>query len=325
MKEIGGYFELDRYNGSIFHEGAVALNCGRNCLAYLIKTKRIKKLYLPYFCCDSVAQPCRKYGVKTERYHIGADFRPVFDNVLGADEWLYIVNFYGQIRNDEVEAWQRKFKRVIFDNAQAYFQKPVHGTDTLYTCRKFFGVADGGFLYTQARMDGLERDESFDRMRFVLGRYERTANEFYKESVDNNNFFADEPVKLMSKLTMNLLRGIDYKVVERRRSENFKYMHVRLRKKNKLDLTIPTGAYMYPFYCENGTLIRKKLRAQNIYIPTLWPDVIDNCNPDTLEYEYAANILPLPVDQRYEISNMEYLISLLERCMQEHVKAIEKM
>jgi hypothetical protein len=44
MKEIGGYLELDRYNGSIFHKGAVALNCGRNCLAYLIKTKKIKKL-----------------------------------------------------------------------------------------------------------------------------------------------------------------------------------------------------------------------------------------------------------------------------------------
>lgn len=33
MRETGGYLELERYNGSIFHGAAVALNCGRNCLA----------------------------------------------------------------------------------------------------------------------------------------------------------------------------------------------------------------------------------------------------------------------------------------------------
>jgi hypothetical protein len=318
MKEIGGYLELDRYNGSIFHEGAVALNCGRNCLAYLIKTKKIKKLYLPYFCCDSVAQPCRKYGVEIERYHIDVDFRPVFDKVLETDEWLYIVNFYGQINNDEVKAWKKQFGRVILDNAQAYFQKPVYGVDTIYTCRKFFGVADGAFMYTQDRPEGLERDESFNRMRFVLGRFERTAGEFYKESADNNEFFTNEPVKLMSKLTDNFLRGIDYFAVEKRRTENFSYLHKRLRDKNKLHLTIPTGAYMYPFYCENGAMVRKSLQTKKIFIPILWPDVLDICKPDTLEYDHAMNILPLPVDQRYKIEDMEYIAKLLWESSEEN-------
>ncbi len=317
MKEIGGYLELDRYSGSIFHAGAVALNCGRNCLAYLIKTKRIKKLYLPYFCCDSVAQPCRKYGIEIERYHIEEDFRPVFDKALGEDEWLYIVNFYGQVGNDELKAWQKKFGHVIFDNAQAYFQKPVDGIDTLYTCRKFFGVADGAFLYTMERLDSLERDESFDRMRFILGRYERTANEFHKESADNNYQFVDEPVKLISKLTENLLRAIDYSMVEKKRTENFSYLHERLKDKNKLTLTIPTGAYMYPFYCEKGAVVRKTLQASKIYIPTLWPDVFDICSFNSLEYDYAINILPLPVDQRYTTEDLEYMIKLLWKSLEE--------
>lgn len=311
MKEIGGYLELDRYSGSIFHEDAVALNCGRNCLAYLIKTKRIKKLYLPYFCCDSVAQPCRKYGVKIERYLIDADFRPVFDNALGEDEWLYIVNYYGQINNDEVDTWQRKFGRVILDNAHAYFQKPIASVETLYTCRKFFGVADGAFLYTKDRLDDLGHDESFDRMRFVLGRFERTASEFYREFTDNNHQFVDEPIKLMSKLTENLLRAIDYHAVEKQRTENFFYLHEQLKGKNRLNLAIPTGAYMYPFYCETGAVVRKALQAQKIYIPTLWPDVFDVCKPGMLEYDYAMNILPLPVDQRYGVEDMEYIVNMI--------------
>lgn len=29
MKEIGGYMELDEYTGSLVHEDAIALNCGK--------------------------------------------------------------------------------------------------------------------------------------------------------------------------------------------------------------------------------------------------------------------------------------------------------
>ncbi len=42
MKEYGGYIELDTYRLPMLHEGAVSLNCGRNCLAYLIEAKKIK-------------------------------------------------------------------------------------------------------------------------------------------------------------------------------------------------------------------------------------------------------------------------------------------
>jgi hypothetical protein len=32
---------------------------------------------------------------------------------------------------------------------------------------------------------------------------------------------------------------------------------------------------------------------------------------DSIEYKYAANILPLPCDQRYAIEDMEYLLDML--------------
>jgi len=54
---------------------------------------------------------------------------------------------------------------------------------------------------------------------------------------------------------------------------------------------------MYPFYCKKGAVVRKTLQASKIYIPTLWPDVFDICSFDSLEYDYAISILPLPVDQ----------------------------
>ena len=320
MREIGGYLELEQFSGSLFHDNALALNCGRSCLEYLILAKGIRKIFLPCFCCDSISQPCRKCGVEIVYYHIDFDFRPVFDETLASDEWLYIVNYYGQISNSEVEQWKWKYGNIIFDNAQAYFQVPVEGVDTLYTCRKFLGVADGGFLYTDARelFDELETDESFAHMRFVLGRYERSAGEFYQESADNNHRFANESLKQMSKLTRNLLRAVDYDEVVKRRTENFTYLHEHLGKSNKLRLTVLDGAYMYPLYCENGAVIRKAMQKQKIFIPTLWPEVLVVCNGDSLEYDYALNILPLPVDQRYVIEDMEYLDRLLHEISNEH-------
>ena len=70
MKEIGGYIEFEHYNGKQFHEGAIKLNCSRNCLAYLIKLHDIKHIYIPYFLCDSVLNICKKYGVEVSYFHI---------------------------------------------------------------------------------------------------------------------------------------------------------------------------------------------------------------------------------------------------------------
>ena len=198
------------------------------------------------------------------------------------------------------------------DNAQAYFQEPIDGFETLYTCRKFFGVPDGAVLYTDKQIEINEVDQSYTRMHFLLGRYEKTAGEFYQEYVDNNHLFKDEPIKRMSRLTENLLHGLDYELVKTRRTENFAYLHEQFKAVNQLKLICPSGAFMYPLYLPNGAEIRKKLQAHKIFIPILWPAVFNICDEGELEYNMAKNILPIPVDQRYTIDDMNYIVNILE-------------
>ena len=57
--------------------------------------------------------------------------------------------------------------------------------------------------------------------------------------------------------------------------------------------------------------IKKKLAAQKIYVPTLWPNVLDM--EGTMEKDYAENILPLPCDQRYTAEDMTRIIDAIER------------
>ncbi len=164
-------------------------------------------------------------------------FEPMFNQTLGEDEWLYIVNFYGQMDNNALMCWKQKCDRVIIDNAQSYFQMPIEGVDTLYTCRKYFGVADGAFLYTDMKLKReIPQDESFERMHFLLGRFERCANQFYSEYVANNKLFATEQVKQMSQLTENLLHGIDYESIAKKRQDNFDYLDGQFYDINELSL-----------------------------------------------------------------------------------------
>ena len=69
---------------------------------------------------------------------------------------------------------------------------------------------------------------------------------------------------------------------------------------------------MYPFMIQNGAMIRKKLQQKKIYIPTLWPSVKEWCSEEMLEYKYAKDILPLPIDQRYGKKDMMYIVNSIQ-------------
>lgn len=314
MKEYGGYIEFEYYSGQEYHKNAIALSSGRNCLAHLIDKRKIKKIYLPFFLCDSVSKLCKKCGVEVEFYQIDKNFRPMFNRELAEQEYLYVVNFYGQLTKQELLELKKKYGRIIMDYAQAFFENPLDDTDTIYVPRKFFGVADGAYLMADCGVtDDYPQDISCEKMDFLLGRFERPASLYYEKYRANNESFDTEPIKLMSDLTRNLLRGIDYARVKEKREENFRYLHSRLQAINMLDLRVPVGPFMYPLLVKDGAELRKKLQKMKIYIPTLWPNVLEECESDSLEYFYAHDILPLPIDQRYGVEDMEYIAERIQK------------
>lgn len=311
-KEIGGYFGFERLRGEEYHQNLVAVNSGRNALLYIIKTRNIKKLYIPRFLCDTVWMLCRRENVPYEEYEIDRNFHPLFDRELADGEWLYVVNYYGQITDEEVLAWKEKFGRVILDNVQDFFRKPLPGIDTVYSCRKFFGVPDGGY----AACDGvlpLEPDASRDRMTHILGRFEVNGSAYYRDFQNNDESFYVLPLLEMSPITRNILRAVDYESVRKKRNENYGVLAQALDTRNLLSLRQTDGPYCYPFYCENGVEIRRALAEKKIYVPTLWPNVLDNNG--SIEKEFAQNILPLPVDQRYAAEDMLRMINELEKLL----------
>lgn len=314
-REIGGYLELEHFEGTEYHEGALALDCARNCLAYLVEARRITRLWVPEFLCASVDTVCVKHKTEVLHYPICATFEPDYAAIdLGKDDYLYLVDYYGQLGDEAIaQAAERSGGRLIVDEVMAFFRKPQEGLDTIYSCRKFFGVADGGYLYTNARVDReLEQAQSHDKMGFVLGRCERPANDFYPESAANNSRFIDEPVRLMSPITHNILRAVDYEAVAAKRRANFERLAVQLDGMNELAPVATDGAFMYPLLIEGGQQVRKQLQQRRIYVSTLWPYATER---EGVAGRYARDILPMVVDQRYDAADMDYQVSTLHEIL----------
>jgi len=312
VKEIGGYFGFEQLICNEYYKELVRLNTARNALLYLIKSKEIKKVYIPNYLCDSVSDMLQRNSYEFEYYNVNSEFLPVFNEKLNENEFLYIVNYYGQLTNGEILILKEKYKQIIVDNTHAFFQKPLYAVDTIYSCRKFFGVPDGAYLSTDRKINAeLEIDISKERMKHLLGRFEGSASDYYGNFQEVDELFNNEPLKRMSNLTHNLLGAIDYDRVLQIRNENYSYLESKLKGKNILKLEAPDGAFAYPFYIENGIEIRKNLAEKNIYIPTLWPNVLRDVLEESVESQYAANILPLPCDQRYGIDDMQYIIEVV--------------
>jgi hypothetical protein len=316
MKEIGGYFGLEQLISNEYYKDLIPLNTGRNALLYLLKVRGINKIYIPYYLTDIVSDMCSRNDYNFECYNVDTEFMPIFNKTLADDEYLYIVNYYGQLTKRKVLDLKRQYVQIILDNTQAFFQKLVAGVDTLYVCTKYFGVPDGAYLFTDTKLDEeLEVDVSGGRMTHILGRYEGTASDYYSYFLRNDQYFKTAPLKYMSWLTHNILGAIDYERVRRIRNENYAYLERGLDKQNKLELTTPDGAFAYQFYMENGIEIRKALAQKKVYIPTLWPNVLTDTPEDSIEHDYAKNILPLPCDQRYSIDDMKCVVEEMRKCI----------
>lgn len=312
MSEIGGYFSLEEFEGEEYYSDLLAVNSVRNGLAYLIEKLKIKRIWLPYFLCDSIHKICKMYNLKCSFYEINYDFKPLLDCIpFEEGDYLYLVNYYGQLDEETIKKYKREYCNIILDNTQAFFSKFDTNIVTLYNCRKYFGVPDGAYVSgINSGIDELQQDISYDRMKYLLGRYEIGASEFFEEYHYAEDQFDNMDIRYMSKLTHNLLRAINYDSVKKKRENNYKIIHNKLALYNMLVIKCVCGPYAYPFMHPNAPQIRKQLISHKIYVPVLWPEVIKK-NESNQAVEFAKNILPLPVDQRYTGEDMNLIIDII--------------
>lgn len=307
---IGGYFELELPRSVEYHPEAIALNSGRFCLEYVLRCRKYSKVYVPYFTCDSAVEPIVKLGIPHEFYHIDKSYHIVEDIVLRDNEALMYTNYWGLQDRYCKELADRFGSRLILDYTQAFFSKPIRGIDTFYSCRKFFGVPDGGYLYTDADTDfEIEQDESYTRMASLVKRIDISPEAGYNDFRTTSAEFLQMPIRRMSKFTKRMMQGIDYGSVAQRRLDNYNVLckHLGGRQLNYGEVPM-----IFPFESEQGQKLRTTLIANKVFVAKYWPNVDEWAGEDALETWMANHILPLPIDQRYGKEDMERIIKIIK-------------
>ena len=313
IKPIGGYFELELRCGQEFHMNALHLNTARNCLEYIILARNYTKIYIPYYTCEVILQPLLKHNIEYEFYHINVNLEPVKLPSLNENEGFLYTNYFG-LKQGCVEKLSSLYgNQLIVDNSQSFFSPRIDGIDTFYSARKFFGVPDGSYLYTDSKLEVvLEQDKSYMRMQHLLQRIDESAEKAYILFRQNDDSLDNQPIKLMSKLTERILKDVDYQNVKNRRIENFQYLHKTLSNTNILNLEL--HQYFVPMvypYLTNDATIRKRLIENKVFVAKYWPNVLEWCNEDSLEYNLTENLIPLPIDQRYSNNEMRFIIDII--------------
>ena len=314
---IGGYFELELPLHEEYHKNAIRLNTGRNCLEYILRARQYKKVYIPYYTCDVVLEPFKKLGIPYEYYHVNIHLELRDELALKDGEALLYTNYYG-LKQRYTERLAKQYgNSLIVDNTQAFYAKPIAGIDSFYTCRKFFGVPDGAYLYTDTEklLDvKFEQDQSYERLLSLTKRIDLSPEEGYQDFHNVSKSLVGQPIKRMSKLTQRLMQGIDYEQIAQKRRANYQQLHTALGASNTLSLPLEEDVVpmVYP-YLTPVKCLREKLIENKIFVARYWPNVLDWTTEDDVEYFLAYQMQPLPIDQRYREEDMNRIIDIIQR------------
>ena len=318
MKAIGGYFELELAQRSSlpFADNAIYLNSGRTAFEYiLLSLGHAAKVYLPYYTCDVVINKLRKHNIPFSFYSINTQLE--IDKLidLKADEYIIVNNYFG-IKDEYIRSLAARYNgQMIVDNAQALYAKHYPETKAFYSPRKYVGIPDGGIAYCDVVPSiTLEQDYSHERCAHLLKRIDVDSQCGYADFKAVSRELSTLPIRTMSKLTRTLLQSIDFESIKQKRRANFEMLHNALGDSNLLNIPHATTfecPMVYPYMTSKQGL-REHLLKNNIFVATYWPNVLEWSKDKPSQAKLAEQILPLPIDQRYDKEDTNRIIQTIQ-------------
>lgn len=352
---IGGVFELDLAavleapDAPARFPEAQAVTNGRTALAILAEEAPGTWL-LPAYLCESVLQPLRRAGVPFDFYPVGGDLRPRLDELERAVESqspaaVLVVDYFGFPPSPEDAARLRALREaclVVEDCVQgSLVELPdaaggVIGDVVFTSFRKYLPVPDGGLL-TGVRPRRLPPAAASLRGRllgqllrgaWVSGRAEGPEVEaVFLGLLEAGESSLDEhmPLEGTSRLSERLVAGLDLADAASRRRANFVALIEALEESDAVTPVLrglPAGVspLVLPARVGGGRrdALRSELVQRRIFCPVHWPlpPEIDEARfPE--EHLLSAEMLGLPLDQRYEPADMQRLADELAAAWRE--------
>jgi hypothetical protein len=264
-------------------------------------------VYVPYYTCDALLEPFYTAGVKYKFYSVNRQLEPEHLPTLKKNELFLYINYFDLKRKCVYELSEKYGSKLIVDCTQAFFMKGDGKSWYFNSCRKFFGLPDGSYLYAPSEVNVVpceKRNEKFT-VEHLVKRFNGHAESGYNSFLLNETLCGAE-ISRMSKLSEYLLSRIDYNAVIKARQSNFYYLQSVFSEKSFLDSESDTEAVpMFFPALWNININRKQLGMGSVFIPRFWDDVIKrDFSEFEVERELSCRIVPLPVDHRYKLEDM---------------------
>lgn len=307
---------------------------GRNALRFAMTSKPNGKILLPEYICESVISIFNKNDICF--YSLSENFQINIEDVAGKlstndIRYFYYINYFGSDQNRDIQNdlldLKKKFNfYIIQDVTHDLLSHHVLIGDLVYgSIRKWFPVPDGGFAARDISKIG------YEELKLSLPSnktYAMLLKEIYlKTSIDCNDEYRylfthsedelDNEIdsKRISTLTKFLIRSLDIESIRKRRKENYSYLENKLCNLGispLIQIMDSDCPLVFPIKIDDRDELRSYLISKKIYCAVHWP--FDGFIPQSrrLSINMSDNELSLPIDQRYDLSHIQYLVDCIE-------------
>lgn len=307
-----------------------------------------KTALLPAYMCDSVFWPFERGGWDLHFYHVDKNLEAEKENLFVQIEnlnpgLLFIHPYYGSDTwkplRPMLKTWQSDGICIMEDVTQSYYLADTewNADYIIGSLRKWYPVPDGGFAvsnepfpeefcagnrsFIKTKLDLLTKKWNYFHVSCSPEEKQEQKKAFMAKNREMEEWLDHyEEISPLSKESMQILSGLKEDQYKNRRNENCRYLLQQTIGKTKFspvfakENTIESvnAPLYFPVYAENRDDLQKFLVSQGIYAPVLWPVGKENEKLLTqTEQKIYQQILALPIDQRYGLSEMQYIAQAL--------------
>lgn len=190
MKPVGGYFELELNKGCYaYHQVPYTFKSGRAALHYILRLCQPTLVYVPFYTCNALLQSFEAAGIAYMQYAIDEKLDPVALPDLQPDEYFLYINYFG-LKEATVQMLSARYgQQLIADCTQAFFTKGNGRSWFFNSCRKFFGVPDGAYLYPpdSIQVEPVESNNETYTLEHLIKRFNGHVQEGYAAFQEKKN------------------------------------------------------------------------------------------------------------------------------------------
>ena len=349
--EIGSEFWLEELKNKNSNwkenKNEVLLMSGRTAIDFAIniinKHDRIKRVYMPSYCCESMLVAFRENNIEIEFYNvIFKDGKVIYDiDTNKCCDIFFAMNYFG-FSSYNMDEYIEKFKArnitVLEDSTHSFLSKRKYNDKSdivIASLRKWFPIISGAILILNNKkyIGSLEELKKYltenEEYSILKEKAMLQKSKYIKEdkSIDKNIFLnnfkqSNEILKLNFKnhkidyKSKEILKQIDKEEVIKARRKNAKMIYEFLNKQKKInylkDVDFENDTPLFiPIFLEGQERdkLKKYLVQNNIFCPIHWP--IPSIINSEKQKEIYNMELSLICDQRYSEKDILSYINLI--------------